>query len=137
MSGRCLNCCQWQPAEKPGEFRCPQCGVMTIRPTLRRVCGKAPEIPKRPPVPPEGVGTELKRILARFWIKSKPGCGCDRYAAIMNIRGIAWCVANVEWIIAKLAKEAKRRKIPFLRPAAALLLRWAIRNAKRNPACNP
>jgi len=49
----------------------------------------------------------------------------------MDVKGIAWCEANVEVIVGWLGAEAKKRKLPFFPKVARLLVRKAIRNAKQ------
>ncbi len=81
--------------------------------------------------PPDGVGTELKSMLARIGITSEPGCKCNLHAAEMNRRGIAWCRANVDTIVGWLKEEAKRRRMPFSGFAAMPLVHLAIMRAER------
>jgi len=76
-----------------------------------------------------GPGTELKKLLSRFGIGPK-GCGCNARAAEMNRLGPAWCRENIETIADWLAEQAKKRKLPFTRLGAKLLIRWAIRRAE-------
>ncbi len=80
-----------------------------------------------------GPGTELKRILLGFGIK--PGCGCDcaRMARQMNSWGPDGCERRLDTIVDHLEKEAKRRRlpIPFRRTLARLLVRRAIRKARK------
>ena len=78
-----------------------------------------------------GVGTELKAMLAKFWIKSAPGCHCDHRARIMDAEGPDWCEQNLKTILAWLKEEADRRKLPFLESAARLLIRRAIGKTRR------
>jgi len=76
-----------------------------------------------------GPGTELKKLLSRFGIGPK-GCGCNARAAEMDQQGAAWCRKNIETIADWLAEQAKKRKLPFTRLGAKLLIRWAIRRAE-------
>lgn len=87
--------------------------------------------PPRRPVP--GPGTELKRILLRFGIKARCGCDCARMARQMNNWGPDGCEIHLAKIVDHLEKEAKRRKvpIPFRRTLARLLVRRAIRRARK------
>lgn len=78
-----------------------------------------------------GPGTELKKLLSRLGFSSNPGCACNKRARVMDARGIPWCEENVETICDWLAEEAGKRKLPFLRSAGRLLIRMAIRNAKK------
>lgn len=57
---------------------------------------------KQPPAHNEGVGTELKALVELLNRKPKSGCGCKAFAMELNRRGIEWCKANREKIVAKL-----------------------------------
>lgn len=86
--------------------------------------------------PPDGVGTELKKLLARVGITATPGCKCNRRAAHMNSMGVEWCEQpeNQLEIIGWLREEAEDRGLPFVDIAGRLLLKRAIANAKRLPS---
>lgn len=89
-------------------------------------------LPSRSIVRPSGgVGTELKKLLARFKITAKVGCKCNARAFEMDQRGIEWCESSREKIIDWLEEEARNRHLPFIRMAAGIMLRMAIRNAKK------
>jgi hypothetical protein len=49
----------------------------------------------------------------------------------MDRNGIAWCESHIEEIVAWLREEATKRKLPFLDIAGRVLVRRAIKNAKR------
>jgi hypothetical protein len=49
----------------------------------------------------------------------------------MDARGVAWCADNVETIVGWLREESQRRKLPFIAPAARLLVKAAIKNARK------
>lgn len=49
----------------------------------------------------------------------------------MDAAGCDWCEDNVETIVGWLREEATRRGLPFLDAAGRLLIRRAIRNARR------
>lgn len=81
----------------------------------------------------QGVGTELKRLLAFVGIHPTEDCPCNEYAKIMNEQGPEWCKANKESIIDAMEAEAKNRPIVgkvFTRFAAEKLIFRAIRNWK-------
>lgn len=80
---------------------------------------------------PQGVGIELKRLLRKIGITPKTGCKCKDHAKQMDDLGVEWCLQNVETIADWMQEEAKERKIPFLRVGAKILVKKAIRNAKR------
>ena len=84
-----------------------------------------------PPPPGHGPGTELHRLLGKIGITPKPGCKCLARVAEMDIRGADWCEQNVSTVCNWLREEARRRGLPFLEPAARILVIRAIRNARR------
>lgn len=81
--------------------------------------------------PGRGVGTELKKLLAAMRIVPRPGCKCLERAAQMDRAGIAWCDTHISTIVGWLREEAESRGLPFVYAAARLLVRRAIRNARR------
>jgi hypothetical protein len=50
----------------------------------------------------------------------------------MDKRGIDWCERNQDTIVGWLEEEARARELPFVPIAAKLLVKRAIRNAKKN-----
>ena len=78
-----------------------------------------------------GVGTELHKLLGRFGIQMKKGCACKARMVQMNKWGIDGCQQNTETILAWLREEAAKRRLPFVKPAAAMLVRRAIANARK------
>ena len=82
--------------------------------------------------PTGGPGTELKRLLGSFGIKSKEkGCGCRSMALKMDRWQAEGCRQHKAEIIDHLAKEAEKRKLPFIRLAAEKLVDLAIRRAEK------
>jgi len=79
---------------------------------------------------PNGPGTQLKRILARFWIRSGDGCQCDQRALLMDEMGPDWCEENLETIVDWLAESAHQRHLPFSRRVARQLVTYAIHRAR-------
>ncbi len=79
----------------------------------------------------EGVGAELKKLLAIFGITSTPNCSCNAKAKLMNNNGIQWCKENKDTITSWLQEEAKKRKLPFSRFAARKLINFAISRAEK------
>jgi hypothetical protein len=98
-----------------------------------------PRSPKPGHEPPQpighGPGTELKKLLAGwpFYITSSPDCSCNRVAAEMDAWGADECERpeRMAYIVAAMRENAARRGIPFVELAAKLLVRRAIRNARR------
>lgn len=86
------------------------------------------------PVPTSGPGTELKALLKKVGIVASPGCSCNTRAKIMDeneSKEPGWCEKNLETICDWLQEEATKRKLPFVRMAAKILVRQAIRNARK------
>lgn len=86
--------------------------------------------PASPP-PPEGPGTELKSLLAKFGIHASPTCKCNSMAKKMNdmeSKEPGWCLAHIEEIVDVMEETAKARKLPFLRTAGRLLVKKAVKN---------
>lgn len=80
-----------------------------------------------------GPGTELKKLLSKIGIVSKPNCSCNQRARIMDQnekKEPGWCEKNIETICNWLQEEANKRKLPFLRSAGKILIRRAISNYK-------
>lgn len=78
-----------------------------------------------------GPGTELKKLLAKIGLKETPGCKCKSRAAEMDRRGPDWCEAHVETIVAWMAEEAARRRLPFIHSLGVILTRLAIRRFRQ------
>jgi hypothetical protein len=86
--------------------------------------------------PISGPGTELKKLLAGwpFYLTSSPDCLCNARADAMDRReqdSPGWCEANIDTIVGWLREQAEARGLPFLEIAAKMLVRRAIRNARR------
>jgi hypothetical protein len=79
-----------------------------------------------------GPGTELKKLLSKVGITTKPGCACNQRARVMDEKGCDWCAENLSTITAWLKEEHARQKImiPFSETAVSLLVRYAIRRAR-------
>jgi hypothetical protein len=144
--------CDLQPTAD-GRFRCIRCGweypklVHRNCPgpedpaiALQRVARRTPAAERRTDqvtatavqeIPVVGPGTELKLLLRKFFIREKPGCGCDEYAEMMNIAGPDWCKEHFEEIVDRLEREAKKRRLPFVRTLGRIVVHRAIRNARK------
>jgi hypothetical protein len=91
----------------------------------------------RPPKVEEvghGPGTELKALLKRVGIVASAGCSCNTRAKLMDANELkepGWCESNLETICDWLQEEATKRKLPFFRMAGKILVRKAIRNARK------
>jgi hypothetical protein len=78
-----------------------------------------------------GPGVELKKLLSRVGITATPNCSCNARAREMDARGCDWCEANIDTIVGWLREEAAKRGLPFLDAAGRLLVKRAIRNARK------
>jgi hypothetical protein len=83
------------------------------------------------PKPTGGPGTELKKLLSAVGITATPNCSCNARAREMDRQGCDWCEANLDTIVGWLREEATKRGLPFLDAAGRLLVRRAIRSARR------
>lgn len=83
-----------------------------------------------------GPGTELKKLLKKWLgIKASPNCSCNARARKMDEeehREPGWCEKHIDEIVGWLREEATRRKLPFVNTAGKILVRRAIKNAKKN-----
>jgi hypothetical protein len=88
------------------------------------------------PPPSSGPGTELSKLLKRFGIEPTPTCQCRAKAAEMDAWGADECEnpERIEEVVAVMRAEAEARGLPFLDIAGRLLVRRAIRNARRAAA---
>ena len=82
-------------------------------------------------IPRSGPGTELKKLLGRIGIVASPNCKCNSRARLMDRMGIEWCEANIDRIVGYLREAAADRGLPFIDAAGRLLVKRAIRNARR------
>ena len=97
-----------------------------------------PKYPKaksgRPFVPRGGPGTELKQLLKRIGITASPDCSCNARARLMDeneAREPGWVEANLDTVVGWLREEASKRGLPFVDMAGRMLVKRAIKNAKK------
>lgn len=93
--------------------------------------------PAAPPAPTHGPGTELKKLLARIGITSTPSCSCNARARLMDeneAREPGWCEQNIDTIVGWLREEAAKRGLPFVDMAGRMLVKRAIKNARKAEA---
>jgi hypothetical protein len=91
-----------------------------------------PAYPRAPlPAPTSGPGTELKALLKTVGIVASPTCSCNKRARVMDEKGCDWCDEHIDEIVGWLREEATKRGLPFLDAAGRLLLKRAIRNARK------
>ena len=80
---------------------------------------------------PDGPGSILSGMISAMGIKSTPNCSCRRHAIEMNTNGPDWCEENLGTILSWLEEEAKKRKLPFIRTAAKLIVQRSIAKSRR------
>jgi hypothetical protein len=85
----------------------------------------------KPEPPPCLPGTALKALLSWFGIDSGKGCACKDRAKQMDRGGCDWCEQHIDEIVGWLREEAGKRKLPFLDAAGRMLVRRAIKNARK------
>lgn len=112
-----------------GVARC-DCGfVVPCRNTVMHVCSVASAKALSC-----GPGCHLKRLL-KTWlgVEAGPGCACEKRAQIMDQKGCDWCLENIDRIVGWLKEEHGRQKVllPFSEIGARVLIRTAVRNARR------
>jgi hypothetical protein len=100
---------------------------------VERDCHTHQPVASSPPQPSHGPGTELKKLLAAwpFRIVAKPTCSCNAKARAMDAKGCDWVEANEETVVGWLREEAAKRKLFFVDLAGRILVKRAIRNARK------
>jgi hypothetical protein len=98
-----------------------------------------PRTPKEGYSPHRGPGSLLKETLAGwpFFLSPSNDCSCASRALFMDVKEYhypGWCEANLGTIVGWLREEAEKRGLPFLDVVGRLLVRRAIRNARRAAA---
>ena len=79
-----------------------------------------------------GPGTQLANLFKWFGIHAKEkGCKCGHWQRKMDKNGPQWCRDHKDEILDHLAKEAKKRGLPFVRLAAAKILDLSIRRSEK------
>ncbi len=100
---------------------------------INRAASQNSEIKPQAIAPQEGPGTELKKLLAKIGIVPSANCSCNAKAREMNQKGAEWCEQNIETIIGWLRDEHQLQKVklPFIEVGVKLLIKRAIRNARK------
>jgi len=108
---------------KNTQCRCKRCGMIAQTRDAMCVCRVGP-------------GTELSKLLKRFGIEPTPTCQCREKAAEMDALGPDECERpeRIEEVVAVMREEAAARGLPFLDAVGRLLVKRAIRNARRAAA---
>ena len=79
-----------------------------------------------------GPGTHLAKTLALWGFKEGKGCSCKKMSRLMDGWGSA-CAKDphLTTIVDHLEKEAKKRKLPFVRKLAEALIKRAVRQSEK------
>ena len=113
---------------------CVVCGVPAVSvQTYRRCVGSAYQ--QQPPATPtHGPGAELSKLLKRIGINPTPTCQCRAKAQQMDQWGCdeASKPERIDEVVAVMRAEAEARGLPFLDVAGRMLVRRAIRNARKS-----
>ena len=75
-------------------------------------------------------GTELKKLISWFYSPNKK-CNCLTRIAKMNKWGPDKCEQRMDTIIRWLKHSARIASVPFFEPAVRLLIKQAIKNARK------
>ena len=134
-----MTLCSWLPCDGD-RVRCSRCG-REIRCRERMPVANCwiegdPPLSLPPEFAPPGclAGTALKSLLASIGITATPDCPCTARANEMDRRGCDWCEANIDTIVGWLREQAEARGLPFLDAAGRVIVRRAIKNARRAAA---
>lgn len=76
-------------------------------------------------------GTELKLLLRKLGFAESANCGCKSHMTEMNRRGINWCEDHIDKIVLWMKSEAVKQELRFSAIFASLLVRLAIRRARK------
>lgn len=71
-----------------------------------------------------GPGTELHALLGELGIEATADCQCRARAMEMNVRGLEWCVENLDLIVGWLRESRGRVATVRRRPLADLCARY-------------
>ena len=84
--------------------------------------------------PTHGPGAELSKLLKRIGINPTPTCQCRAKAQQMDQWGCDECERpeRIDEVVAVMRAEAEARGLPFLDIAGRMLVRRAIRNARKS-----
>jgi hypothetical protein len=111
---------------------------------VRCACGFRAEAADSVPPPTKaaqptqgGPGTELSKTLAMFGIHSTSGCKCKDRARQMDRNGVEWCKQHIDEIVDWMQEESRKRRLPFIRKAAEMIVKRAIRRAEGDKSIEP
>lgn len=141
-----LPFCDW--IDTDDRWKCARCGAEVAKAASEKkpfaVCATGSELLSleyRPavrvdnsnvfPHPVEGPGTELKKLLRKAGIAASGGCQCNARAIQMNRWGPDECERRLDDIVKWLRDEAAGRGLPFVDAVGRILVRRAIKNARK------
>jgi hypothetical protein len=112
--------------------QCEACGAPKLN--ASQLCGTWKASAGELPTPSNGPGTELSKLLKRFGINPTPTCSCRAKAAQMDAWGPDECSRpeRIEEVVAVMRAEAAARGLPFVDMVGRLLVRRAIKNARKS-----
>ena len=83
------------------------------------------------PTKTTGPGTQLAKTLASWGFKEGKGCSCKKMSRLMDGWGSACATdPHLTTIVDHLAKEASKRKLPFVRKLGEMLVKRAVRQSE-------
>lgn len=114
------------------DLKCIRCGRKV---SASHVIANCANVERRSPsLQPCLAGSALKEILQALGFSQVGGCQCEQRANVMDYNGCDWCELNIERIVSWLRDEAARRGLPFLDVAGRMLVKRAIKNARKAAA---
>jgi len=117
--------------------RCVHCGNADLSKgescSFQFVAGESPVALIKDPASTCRAGAALHELLAGppFFFASGGDCGCESFAAQMDAWGCDEVIRRIDQVVAHLEQQAARRGLPFHRVAGRILVRRAVRNARR------
>lgn len=79
-----------------------------------------------------GVGGHMKQLFSFFMIHAGPDCPCHQHAEEYDRWGPDQCEDNLPLILDRLHEQATLRRLPFVRAIAERLVRYCIKQARRD-----
>lgn len=92
--------------------------------------GFTPKTPEPPPT--HGPGTELKKLLKKVGITASPNCSCNARARTMDQWGCDKCEERIDEIVGWLREEATKRRLPFVDAVGRMIVKRAIKMARKS-----
>ena len=83
-----------------------------------------------------GFGTKLANLFKQLSLSEVKGCECPGHQDILDLWTPEYIRQNIDKVLDWLAKESKRRRIPFLRPITKRILLSLLKDYEINPPQN-